>query len=498
MYAIGYDLGSSSIKAALLDIENGKIISSATYPENEMRMDAPKPGWAEQHPEDWWTNIKAATNMLDKQKSGALKHVKAIGITYQMHGLVPVDKEHKVLRPSIIWCDGRAAETGERAAKELGEKFCLENFLNLPGNFTAAKLRWIQENEPDVYKKIFKIMLPGDYIAMKLSGDIVTTVSGLSEGIFWNFRIGDIAHELLNHWNIDPVLLADTVDTFSQQGVVSAKACEETGIPEGTPVTYRAGDQPNNAFSLNVLEPGDIAATAGTSGVVYGILDKPSYDPTSRVNTFVHVNYSPDKPRYGVLLCVNGTGILNSWMRKNFFSHGDGTISYDEINKMAGEIPPGAGGISVFPFGNGAERILVNKDPGASIHRVSFNRHDIRHIARAGQEGIVFALAYGVEVMQEMGIKLETVKAGKGNMFMSPVFREVFVNTTKTRLELYDTDGAEGAARGGAYGAGLYSSFADAFKNLELTGSEEPAQKLVSIYEHVFGNWKMKLKETII
>ena len=495
MYSIGFDIGSSAVKAALLEVESGRTVATATWPETEMPMAAPKSGWAEQNPSDWWDNIKKTAAILKEKEPKAMSSVRSVGVTYQMHGLVLVDGQQKVLRSSIIWCDSRASGIGEMAFRELGKDFCLTNFLNSPGNFTAAKLRWVKENEPELYSRIHKVMLPGDYAVMKMSGEIQTTISGLSEGIFWNFPKNDIAYELLKHWDIDSKLLPDHKAAFSKQAEVTREAAAELGIPAGTPITYRAGDQPNNAFSLNVLHPGEIAATAGTSGVVYGVMDKPSHDPASRVNTFVHVNHSTETPRYGVLLCVNGTGIQNSWLRNAMFG-GQG-IPYEEINKLAAEIAPGADGVMVFPFGNGAERVLENREPSGIIKGISFNRHDQRHLFRAGQEGIVYALAYGMEIMKEMGMKLETVKAGRANMFLSPVFREVFVNTTGAELELYDTDGALGAARGAAAGAGLYPTLDDAFKTLELLDHQKPDSKLTAAYAETFGNWKEHLKQLI-
>ncbi|MDG5766222.1 FGGY family carbohydrate kinase [Balneolales bacterium ANBcel1] len=495
MFSIGYDIGSSAVKAALLDVKSGKTVATATWPETEMAMNSPKPGWAEQNPSDWWENIRQASAKLKEKQPKAMAAVKAVGVTYQMHGLVLVDRDQKVLRPSIIWSDSRAVEVGEKAFRALGEEFCLSRFLNSPGNFTASKLRWVQENEPDIYKRIHKMMLPGDYVVMKLSGDIQTTITGLSEGILWNFKDSSVAGELLEHWGIDPDLIPEQKDSFSPQAEVSRQASEELGIPAGIPVTYRAGDQPNNAFSLNVLHPGEVAATAGTSGVVYGVMDHPSYDPASRVNTFVHVNHKADTPRYGVLLCVNGTGILNSWLRNTMF--GGRGISYKEMDDQAGEIGPGADGVMVFPFGNGAERVLENRDPGAVIRGVSFNRHNERHLFRAGQEGIVYALAYGMEIMKNMGMEMNTIKAGRANMFLSPVFREVFINTTGAELKLYDTDGAQGAARGAAAGAGLYPSVEEAFSNLELLDHQKPDPKLTSAYAQSYGRWKEFLQQLI-
>lgn len=490
-YLLGFDIGSSSIKATLLEINTGKIAASAFSPSSEMPMHAPEAGFAEQDPEMWWNELVNAMNKLHQQISLNADEVAAIGIAYQMHGLVCVDKNLKPLRPSIIWCDSRAVKIGDRAFEDLGEKYCLKNFLNSPGNFTASKLRWVKKNEPEVYKKIYKIMLPGDYIAMKLTGEPATTISGLSEGIMWNFKKEKIAADLLDYYGIDQELLSPLVPTFAEQGKLSTAAASELKLKPGIPVSYRAGDQPNNAFSLNVSQPGEVAATAGTSGVVYGIIDKPNYDPRSRVNTFVHVNHSKKDPRYGVLLCVNGTGILNSWLRKNFF----GDTPYEQINKEAAMAPAGSDELLIYPFGNGAERVLENKDLGAVMKVLQFNRHNRGHIARASQEGIVFALHYGVEIMKEMGMKIKKVRAGHANMFLSDVFSSVFVNTIGCDLELYNTDGAAGAARGAGIGAGVYKNFAEAYSSMEKIKSYSPDKEQQQIYSSAYKKWKKQLKK---
>jgi len=490
-YLLGFDIGSSSVKATLLEIASGKTIASAFSPSLEMPMQSPQPGFAEQDPEMWWRELVNAMNKVHQQVSFTGDEVAAIGIAYQMHGLVCVDKDLKPLRPSIIWCDSRAVKIGDKAFDELGEKYCLKNFLNSPGNFTASKLRWVKKNEPDVYKNIYKIMLPGDYIAMKLTGEPATTISGLSEGIMWNFKKEKIAADLLKYYGINDDLLSPLVPTFGEQGRLSSAAATELKLKAGIPVSYRAGDQPNNAFSLNVSQPGEVAATAGTSGVVYGIIDKPNYDPKSRVNTFVHVNHTKKDPRYGVLLCVNGTGILNSWLRKNFFSDS----SYDQINKEASLAPAGSDELLIYPFGNGAERVLENKDLGAVMKVLQFNRHNRGHIARASQEGIVFALHYGVEVMKEMGMEIKTVRAGYANMFLSDVFSSVFVNSIGCELELYNTDGATGAARGAGIGAGVYKNATEAYSSMEKIKSYSPVKEEQEIYSSVYNKWKRQLKK---
>jgi xylulokinase len=494
---LGYDVGSSSIKATLMDAETAKVLATATSPEKELDIIAQKLGWAEQQPSVWWKHVVKATNsisaQLQKGTGCSMSDVEAIGISYQMHGLVAVDKNKEVLRSSIIWCDSRAVPIGEKAAMEIGEEKCLERLLNLPGNFTASKLKWVMENEPEVYSKIHKIMLPGDYIAMKMTGEIRTTPSGLSEGIMWDFQKHGLADLLLDYYGISSDLIAEVVPTFSVQGELTKEAAEELGLKVGTKISYRAGDQPNNALSLNVLNPGEIAATAGTSGVVYGISDSGDYDPKSRVNTFVHVNYSSEQPRYGVLLCLNGTGILNSWLKHN----AAGTIDYDEMNELAGRVEVGCDGLVVLPYGNGAERTLENRNIGASVHGLNFNTHNRAHLLRAAQEGIVFALNYGLGIMRQAGVQPKKVRAGHANMFLSPLFGEAFATVTQSVVELYNTDGSQGAARGAGIGAGIYKDRKDAFVGLKPVKTIEPNEKLASAYQQAYEIWENVLKQRL-
>lgn len=493
-YLLGYDVGSSSIKATIIDAENGAVVGSATSPKEEMPMQSDKGGWAEQTPEMWWENVVNATQEIKIKYNIEVEDIHAIGISYQMHGLVLVDKNHNVLRPSIIWCDSRAVDVGKKAFSELGSDYCLSNLLNSPGNFTASKLRWVKENEPQLFEKVYKMMLPGDYIAFKLTGEINTTVSGMSEGIFWDFKKQEISQKLLDYYGLDQSLIPEILDTFSVQGQMTASAAETLGLKKGTKVAYRAGDQPNNAFSLNVLKPGEVAATAGTSGVVYGINEKAAYDLKSRVNTFAHVNYSKSNPMHGVLLCLNGTGILNSWLKHQV---ADANDSYERMNEIADRAPIGSEGLVVLPFGNGAERILENKDIQAQLHGLSFNRHDQSHLFRASQEGIVYALNYGFGIMQEMGIKTDIVKAGQANMFLSPLFKEAFANTTNTTIELYNTDGSQGAARGAGIGSGIFKTPENAFIGLKTLEIVEPDRKKRSQYQDAYQHWQTILDKEI-
>ncbi|MEZ5070887.1 MAG: FGGY family carbohydrate kinase [Bacteroidales bacterium] len=494
MVLLGYDVGSSSVKASLIDADTGRCLASSFWPKKEMKINAPEAGWAEQDPEQWWLNLILATNDVLQSSEIDPATIAAIGIAYQMHGLVLVDKDLEVLRPSIIWCDSRAVPFGDHAMQSLGEEQCLSHLLNSPGNFTASKLSWVIMNEPEIYEKAYKFMLPGDYIAMKLSGEINTTISGLSEGILWDFKQNKAADFLMDYYGIHRHLVPDLVPTFSEQGRLSAQAAKELGLVPGIRIAYRAGDQPNNAFSLHVLEPGEIAATAGTSGVVYGVSDEVKYDPKSRVNTFAHVNHSPELNRLGVLLCINGTGIQYSWLKQHLSSR---EMNYPALNDIARKVPVGSDGLVMLPFGNGAERMLGNQNVGALIKNLNFNIHSEAHLIRAAQEGIVFSMKYGMEILEETGIRANVIRAGMANMFLSPVFRDTLAGLSGATIELYDTDGSVGAANGAGIGSGTYGSFQEAFENLNKTMVIEPVERDVETYRETYAHWKSVLEKCL-
>lgn len=493
MYLLGFDIGSSSVKAALVEVSTGRVVASDFFPKTEAPIKALQAGWAEQDPADWWARVRQATASVLNQSGIKGADIAAIGISYQMHGLVAIDCDRHVLRDAIIWCDSRGVPYGERAFEDLGAEKCLGRLLNSPGNFTAAKLRWVRENEPALFEKIYKVMLPGDYIAMRLTDRIATTAEGLSEMMLWDFTTDSPAQFLMDYYGFDASLLPEIVPTFSEQGRLTARAASELGLAEGTPVTYRAGDQPNNALSLNVFEPGEVASTAGTSGVVYGINGTVDYDPQSRVNNFAHVNHTAAAPRIGVMTCINGTGILNSWMRRNVVAPDTG---YAEMNRMAAQVPVGSEGVVILPFGNGAERVLRNRDTGCSIHGINFNLHDRRHLLRAAQEGIVFSFYYGMEIMQRMGMEITHIHAGRANMFLSEVFRETLASVSGAVIDLIDTDGAAGAAKGAGLGAGIYANREEAFGSLVKLGTIEPAADRTP-YLEAYARWKNCLEHSL-
>jgi len=489
MYLLGYDIGSSSIKAALVDADTKQVLNVVSYPEREMPIISVKEGWAEQSPEDWWENIKSATKLLLSTLSVDKEKIQAIGIAYQMHGLVALDKSGVPVRSSIIWCDSRAVSIGETAFNEIGRKECLETILNSPGNFTASKLGWVKEFEPNLYEKIDKVMLPGDYIAYKLTGEALTTNTGLSEGMFWDFKEEKPSETILNHFGFSKDLIPEVKPVFSNQGKIKPSIAAELGISKEAIVTYRAGDQPNNALAMNVLEPGEIAATAGTSGVVYGVVDEMKYDPENRVNSFAHVNHSSEERRIGVLLCINGTGSAYSWLRNNTSVD----TSYFELEELASSVDIGSEGLSFMPFGNGAERMLGNRSIGASYRNIQFNRHTKAHMTRACLEGIAFSFAYGIDCMKDTGLSPELIRAGNDNMFQSAIFSKTIASLTGTVIKLKSTTGAVGAALGAGYGIRHYTSLREALETKEDQQQTIYPDKNKDQYIAAYDKWASEL-----
>lgn len=486
MLLCGIDVGTSSIKVSVVDAANQQLIYSTSFPEIENEIFSPALGFAEQDPEHWWYCVQQAILKANSSLTYNSEDIAAIGISYQMHGLVVLDKTDQVVRPSIIWCDSRAVEIGNRAFEGIGQLYCQHSLLNSPGNFTASKLAWVKENQPELFEKVKHVMLPGDFIAGRFTKAFTTTPSALSEGIFWDFSSDSISQPLLNYFNFDSSLFPKVQDVFSNHGTIDAAVAKELGLNSNVQVTYKAGDQPNNAFSLGVLSPGDIATTAGTSGVVYGVSSELKCDANNRVNSFAHVNHRADQTRIGVLMCINGTGILNRWVKQTICPE----LSYSEMNKSAASTDIGSKGLLCVPFGNGAERIFQNKQIGASFEKLDFNRHGKPEMIRAAQEGIAFSMAFGIEMLAETGIQPNRLKAGYANMYLSEVFTQTIVNTANLSVDLLESDGAFGAALGAGLGINYYKSEQEAVAQIKKIKTINPIQDQLAITKESYNRWK--------
>ena len=489
MYSLGLDIGSSSIKIALVDLSGKKEATVVRVPESEMSISSPELHWAEQDPDAWWHHSLEGIKKAIQVAGIAPNQIKSIGIAYQMHGLVLIDREGKPLRPAIIWCDSRAIESGKTIEAGLEEDIIKNSLYNLPGNFTASKLKWVMDHEPDVFAKVDKIMLPGDYITYCMSGQMTSTFTGMSEGIFFDFNQHGISREVLAALGINDVVFPKLGGSFDILASTNVSFEEWTGIPTGTPISYRAGDQPNNAFSLGVLSDGEAAGTGGTSGVIYTVSNKATYDVFNRVNTFAHVNHDKDRPSYGTLLCINGTGILYNWLRNQFFND----QHYKDLEILASQVQ--SDGIIFFPFGNGAERMLGNKVVNAGIKGLDFNRHNKAQILRAGLEGIAFAFVYGIEILDELGVKPQKLKVGNDNLFQSAVFSQTLSDVSGIEIQVYETTGAIGAAKGAALGAGLVAEISTLNEDLKSIRSFYPRNNVFA--EETYLHWKKELTNQI-
>ncbi|CAI8353994.1 MAG: Xylulose kinase [Flavobacterium sp. SCGC AAA160-P02] len=488
MYYLGLDIGSSSVKVAIVDAVTGKNLASLHEPKNEMQIISHQNDWAEQDPEMWWTHSCTAIKRIIRKTAIEPSKISGIGISYQMHGLVVVDSKGNPLRNSIIWCDSRAVEIGNMAFSELGENKCMSHLLNSPANFTASKLKWVKDYEPELYDKIHKFMLPGDYIAYKLTGQICTTKNGLSEGIIWDYKSDTNANWLLDHYGIDPCLIPDIVSNFSNQGETNKEASNQTGLPIGIPITYRAGDQPNNALSLNVFNHGEVAATGGTSGVIYAVTNNLSSKESSRINHFAHVNYTKENPTVGKLLCINGAGIQYRWLRNHSVEN-----SYENMNRKASKIAIGSDGVAVIPFGNGAERMLNNKNIGTQFCNLNLNKHSHGHLYRAALEGIAFSFVYGMEILKNDNAHIHVIRAGNDNLFRSEIFANTVATLIGHEIEIYNTTGAVGAARAAGLIDGDFDTFGENITKNDHVMTYMPL-KIKGPYLEAYQYWKKELE----
>jgi len=491
MLLLGIDIGTSSVKVSVVDADSQQCIVSTSYPETESEIISKQAGWAEQSPSMWWEHTQQAILKANATKKYHSAEIGAIGISYQMHGLVTLDKKGNVLIDSFISFVSRSVEIGNKSFDEIGPSTCLQHLLNSPGNFTASKLAWVKQNEPELYEKIDKIMLPGDYIALQFTGTATTSISSLSEGVFWDFVKNELSEDVFNYFGFSKSIIPEIKDVFSEHGKLSAPIASTLSLTAGIPVTYKAGDQPNNALSLNVLEAGEVAATAGTSGVIYGVSDQLTFDPQSRINTFAHVNHTKNQKRLGVLLCINGTGILNRWMK-----NATGNPTYQQMNEAAQKIAVGSNGLFILPFGNGTERMLENKIAGEHVNNLDLNIHTNAHLYRASQEGITFAFRYGLDIMKENKMNPSIIRAGRANMFLSDVFTNSFVNTLNIPVDLYNCDGSVGAAIGAGIGAKVYSTAKEAFVHTKPLATIEPDASAKQ-YDELYEQWKVLLEKSL-
>jgi xylulokinase len=313
----------------------------------------------------------------------------------------------------------------------------------------------------------------------------------LSEGIFWDYESDSVASWLLDYFEFSHDLVPDIVENFTPQAYISKQAAEETGLPEGIPITYRAGDQPNNALSLNVFNSGEVAATGGTSGVIYAVTDSKNSKESSRINHFAHVNYSDKNPTIGKLLCINGAGIMYRWLRNQSSAE-----SYETMNRKASKIAIGSEGLVILPFGNGAERMLDNTNIGTQFCNINLNQHSKAHLYRAALEGIAFSFVYGMEILKNDNLAIKVIRAGNDNLFRSEIFAKTLATLIGYEIEIYNTTGAIGAARAAGLTDKDFERFGQNITNNDHVMTFKPIENKTP-YLKAYQNWKTELEKQI-
>jgi len=477
-YLIGIDASTTATKALLID-DRGEIVAVAA---TEYDFQTPHPLWSEQDPALWWDGAVASVRRVLAESGIDPAAVVGVGLTGQMHGLVLVDAAGQVLRPSILWNDQRTASQCDEIRARLGKS----ELVRITGNdaltgFTAPKILWVQENEPDVYARIHKILLPKDYVRYRLTGDFATDRAGAGGTLLVELATRDWSPTVVEALGLRPEWLPPTHEGTQITGVVSAAAAEATGLRAGTPVVGGGGDQAAQATGVGAVEEGIVALTLGTSGVVFATADKPFYQPEGRLHAFPHA--LPGKWHLmGVMLSAAGS---LRWYRDTLAPG----AAYDDLLAPAAAIPAGSDGLLFLPYLTG-ER-TPHPDPLARGAFVGLTvRHTQPHLTRSVLEGVAFGLRDSFELMKDAGLSAIRQVRVSGGGARSPLWRQILADVLGSELVTVNT--TEGAAFGAALlagvGAGIWSNGQAACnQTVRITGRTTPNAGAVAVYQHFYG-----------
>ncbi|NMB45770.1 MAG: xylulokinase [Firmicutes bacterium] len=483
---IGIDIGTSGVKT-LVVTETGKIVAQATA---EYPLYHPKAGWAEQDPEDWWQATLTTLKKIGEDLGSDADRVKAIGLSGQMHGSVFLDKSGNVLRPAILWCDVRTADQCRYITETVGRDELIRHTSNpaLEG-FTAPKIVWLQQNEPDVYRQVAKVLLPKDYVRYRLTGEIFTEMSDAAGSLLLDVTHRRWSEPVLQALNIDPEILPECRESIDVCGTLTQQVAESTGLPAGIPVAGGGADNACGATGAGIVRPGRVLSSIGSSGVIVVHTDQPQTDPQGKVHTFNHAI----PHRWYVMGVIMAAGLSLKWFRDNLghlekqMESLTGTDAYDLMSAQAAPTPPGAEGLVFLPYLNG------ERTPHADAYArgVFFGltpRHTRGHLIRAVMEGVVYALRDSVEIIRAMGIPIEQVRAIGGGA-KSPLWRQMQADIMQLEVATLNID--EGPAFGAALLAGVcaqvYSSVEEAAENtVRIVHTTEPNRDLTRLYDDYY------------
>ena len=494
---LGIDLGTTGVKAALFAADDGRVVSSAFV---EYPLYHPQPGWAEQHPADWWqATLTAIRVCLAEGAVGGVQppDVAGVGLSGQMHGVVLLDEQGQVLRPCIIWADQRSEAEARWMTERVGAARLIELVSNpaLTG-FSAPKLLWIRDNEPELFARARTMLLPKDYIRYRLTGTMAMEISDAAGTCLLNVKEGEWSREVLAAIEVDPSLLPPVVPSDAVSGTITEAVAAQTGLPAGTPVAGGGADNACGAVGNGVVQAGLALVSIGTSGVVLAHSDVPQVDmsgPVPRVHTFNHA-----MPRAWYLMGVTqGAGLSLRWLRDNIglperaLERWTGLDAYELLAKEAESVPPGSDGLLFLPYLQG-ER-TPHLDPYARGGWIGLTAsHDRRYLVRSVLEGVAFSLKDCFTIIQEQGLHIEQVRATGGGA-KSLVWRQIIADILG--VELVITNAQEGPAFGAALlagvASGVYASVQEACTmTVRIAERTEPRKETVGVYDEAYETYR--------
>ena len=481
MYFLGIDTSTTSSKALLID-EKGEVIAVASNPHT---LQTPKPLWSEQDPREWWDAVAASIKSVLEKAGISGERVGAVGLTGQMHGLVLLDGDGKVLRPAILWNDQRTQSQCDEIHRIIGK----EKFIRITGNvaltgFTAPKILWVKENEPEIFAKAKHVLLPKDYVRLKLTGEYAMDKADGAGTVLFDLKARDWSNEVLSALDIPRAWMPRTFEGTEFTSVVNEEAARLTGLKVGTPVAAGGGDQAAGAVGVGAVEPGIVGLTVGTSGVVFATTPSALIEPEGRLHAFCHA--VPGMWHFmGVMLSAAGS---LQWYRDTLAPK----VSFDDLLKEAESIPAGSEGLQFLPYLSG-ER-TPHPDPLARGAFIGLTlRHSRAHMTRAVLEGVAFGLKDGFMLIQNAGLGTITQVRGSGGGVKGALWRQILASVLEAELVTVNTSegGAYGAALLAGVGAGAWSAVASACKqSIRITGSTAPVEKEAEAYRQSYALYR--------
>ena len=491
MSFLGIDVGTGGTRALVIDTK-GNVVASASA--EHQHFASPKPGWAEQSPQDWWRACGEAVRKVLQSGSVRAEDISCVGFSGQMHGAVLLDSKDEVVRPALIWCDQRSEAQSAELERMFGRDTLIRLTCNPPlTNFTLTKFLWVRENEPQNWSRVAHVMLPKDYVRFRLTGERAIDMADASGTLLLDVTNRRWSKEVLDKTDIKESLLPALFESPDVCGKISAAGAEATGLKVGTPVVAGAGDQAAGAVGMGIARVGAVSATIGTSGVVFASTDRPAMDPQGRLHTFCHAIPG----RWHVMGVTQSAGLSLRWYRDNFGAASpgvqkkDGRDPYDVFAEEAATAPAGSEGAFWVPYLMGERTPHLDPNARAALVGLSAS-HTRAHVIRSIMEGVAFSLKDSFTIFEEMKIPVTSIRLGGGGA-RSPLWRQIQADVYGREVEIVAAE--EGAAYGAAILAGTgakeWSSVEEACDAIVRVAKRiPPSQKDSSTMQQAYGTYR--------